>query len=310
MLCFRWRTPRETEVKRLPVGKGIYAILTCLKPASLGGRGISPKKKLAIVAATTALALVVVVVGLASLEPKSKPQSVNELPVADFSYDADNLTVVFDASASGDPDGSIANYSWSLGDENAGFGMIVAHVYLQAGTFDVELTVTDDKGGKNTTSQTVSVTKTEPPPASEAEAIIEIVSKHGLKVELSGAKSEASDGADIVTYSWDFGDDATGTGVSVEHKYAASGIYTITLTVTDSKDVSASATVEVSVECDDNPPPPPPPPPPNDKVGPPGLYNAIEIHEEKADKNKGTQNSLDHLRWNLEGWIDKHVTST
>lgn len=259
-----------------------------------------------IVAITAVLALIVVVVGLASLEPKSKPQFVNELPVADFDYVVNNLEVAFDASASSDPDGTIANYSWSFGDNSAGYGELVAHVYALTGTYDVELTVADDKGETNSTTKAVTVSVAEPPEppvASELEAIIEVVSKKNLTVVVSGESSKSSDEAEIVSYEWNFGDGMSGIGVEATHTYAASGTYTITLTVTDSQGDSDSASIEVTVKKDDLPPPPPPP---DDKKGPPGLYIAIEIHEDMAGKNRGMQNSLDHLRWNLENWIEKH----
>jgi len=250
-----------------------------------------------------AFSLVVVVVGLAALEPKSKPQFVNEQPVADFDYSPDELEVMFDASASSDPDGTIANYSWSFGDDLAAYGEVAVHVYEQEGTYDVELTVKDDKGATNSTTKTVTVAKTEepePPAASVPEAIIEVLSVKCLTVELSGAGSWSSEGAEIVSYEWDFGDGQPGTGVEVTHKYAASGTYTVTLTVVDSQGNSDSASAEVTVKENG------PPPPPQDETGPPGLYVAIEIHEDMAGKNRGMQNSLDHLRWNLEDWIEKH----
>lgn len=244
--------------------------------------------------------------GLASLEPKSKPQFVNEPPVADFDYEVNNLEVVFNASASDDPDGTVANYTWSFGDDSAGYGEVVAHVYESVGAYDVELIVKDDKGAANSTMKTVTVTRTEPPAASEPEAIIVVVYKKCLTVVLSGASSTSTEEAEIISHEWDFGDDMSGTGAEVTHTYAASGTYTITLTVTDSQGNTDSASVEVTVNKDGSPPPPPPP---HAKIGPPGLYKAIEIHEGMAGKNKGMQNSLDHIRWNLESWIEKHRTT-
>lgn len=253
-----------------------------------------------IVTTAAVLALIVVVVGLASLEPKSKPQFVNELPVADFDYAADGLEVAFDASASSDPDGNIANYSWSFGDDSAGYGEVVTHLYALGGAYEVELTVKDDRGATNSTKKTVTVTKIEPPPpASEPEAVIHIVSIEGLTIALSGADSTPSEGAEIVSFEWYFGDGESGTGADVTHVYATNGTYTITLTVTDSQGKSDSTTVKVTVKESG-------PPPPHDQTGPPGLYRAIEIHEDMAGKNNGIQNSLDHLRWNLESWIEKH----
>ncbi len=250
-----------------------------------------------------------VVVGLASLQPKSRPQSVNELPVASFVYDADNLTVVFNASASIDPDGSIANYSWTFGDETGAYGIVTTHVYADNGSYKAALTVTDDKGGKNSTKKDLTVSMTVAPaekkyPVADIEYEVD-----ELTVEVSGAKSRAPDDGSITTYSWTFGDGATATGVTATHTYAANGSYEITLIVTDDKGASNSTSVTVDVKTNPIPPPPPPPPPPHQQ-GPPGLIHAIEIHKEKADRNSGLQNSLDTLQLNLEKWLDKHASPT
>jgi len=272
------------------------------------GRAISPKMKLAIVAIAAVVSLIVVVVGLASLAPKSKPQSVNELPVANFVFDADNLTVEFDASASSDPDGTIANYSWSFGDETVGYGAAITHEFADNGSYLVELAVTDDKGGKNSSKKNVSVSKTEEPAASGPDAEIEIVSKDNWTVVLSGAESEARDEGEIVSYEWDFGDDSVASGETVTHTYAANGTYTVTLTVTDDLGATNSTSISITVT---KPwvPPVEPPEPPEDKTGPPGLLHAIEIHEEKLDSNPHLQNSLDHLIENLDRWLEKHSDS-
>ena len=54
----------------------------------------------------------------------------------------------------------------------------------------------------------------------------------GQELELNGGGSSDSDGT-IASYAWDFGDGATGTGVSPTHAYSAAGTYTVTLSVTD-----------------------------------------------------------------------------
>jgi PKD repeat protein len=265
---------------------------------------------LAIVATTAILALAVVVVGLASLQPKSKPQSVNELPVARFVYDADNLTVVFNASASSDPDGSIANYSWTFGDDTGAFGEAPRHVYAKNGTYNATLTVTDDKGGKNSTEKNLTVSK-KVAPVTELKFVADIkikVRHHGLTVKVSGAKSRAPENDSIVSYSWSFGDGATATGVNATHTYAANGTYNITLTVTDEKGATCSKTVKVHVETCPIHPPCPPPPCSHHEKAPPGCQHTIEIHKEKGDRNAGSHDHPDHHQCNHESRSDKHFS--
>ena len=265
------------------------------------GSEINPRTKMIIVAATAVIALIVVVVGLASLTPKSKPQSVNELPVAMFTYDANNLTVMFDATASSDPDGSIANYSWTFGDASEGNGKIVTHVYEKDGTYKANLLVTDNGGGKNSSSKDLTVKMTVSPAKKYPVAVIQM-EKDGLRVNVSGAKSHAGDDATITSYAWTFGDGGSATGVTATHTYAANGTYTVNLTVTDSNGLTNSTTVSVKVAS-------PPTPPPPTQNGPPGLLHAIEIHKEKANRNSGLQNSLDHLQGNLQKWLDSHANA-
>src|SRR5690606_35753665 len=54
--------------------------------------------------------------------------------------------VTFDASGSSDPDGQITSYAWTFGDGQSSNQAIATHTYTQAGTYTINLTVTDDKG--------------------------------------------------------------------------------------------------------------------------------------------------------------------
>jgi hypothetical protein len=64
-------------------------------------------------------------------------------------------------------------------------------------------------------------------------------------VTFDGSKS--SDNVGIVSYTWDFGDGATGTGVAPTHTYTNLGNYTVILTVQDAAGNSASSTVTITV---------------------------------------------------------------
>lgn len=256
-------------------------------------------RKLAIVATIAAIAVVIVAVGLASLKPKAEPESVNRLPDVRFDYDADNLTVEFDASASIDPDGSITNYSWSFGDGIEGFGVTVTHEYPANGTYTVTLKVTDNMNGENETSADVTVELTIVVEKRNPLAMIEVVTNENGTVTLSAAGSYDPDGGVIQSFVWSFEDGASAAGESVTHTFSENGTYTITLTVTDDEGAEGEASIEIVVTILSPPEPP-------TQYGPPGLLRAIENHQERVDEKPQLQNSLDHLLINLDRWLDKH----
>ena len=81
----------------------------------------------------------------------------NPAPVASFTATPTGASVAVDASASTD-DGSIASYSWDFGDGTQGTGKTTSHTYGLTKSYVITLTVTDNLGATNTTTQTVAVT--------------------------------------------------------------------------------------------------------------------------------------------------------
>ncbi len=92
-----------------------------------------------------------------------RPRTVKFPPVADLTFSPTSPkvgeAVRFDASESFDPDGQIVKYEWDFESDGTidAQGIIVEHVFGQAGTFTVTLTVTDNDGETGTARKTITV---------------------------------------------------------------------------------------------------------------------------------------------------------
>lgn len=85
-------------------------------------------------------------------------------PSAAFTYSPSNPspndTLMFDASASSDPDNDIQSYEWDFTSDGTvdATGETASHSYSSGGEYTVTLTVTDSDGLTTTTQKTISVT--------------------------------------------------------------------------------------------------------------------------------------------------------
>jgi PKD repeat protein len=172
------------------------------------------------------------------LPPPVEPPA-NASPAASFAFACTVSSCDFDGSASSDSDGTIVIYEWVFGDGTAETGVATQHTYSQPGTYTVTLTVTDDAGGWNRESKTVTIDPPNDPPTSVFTA-----GCSGRSCAFDGRGSGDSDGT-IVTYAWEFGDGTIGSGVAVQHTYAQGGNYTVTLTVTDDDGATSSSSQTV-----------------------------------------------------------------
>ena len=147
-----------------------------------------------------------------------------------------------------DADGSVASWSLSFGDgaSTSGVGLPTSrtHQYAAGGTYQANLTVTDDDGATTTSSVTITVN-------GRPVASLAITGTTGLQANASAAGS--TDDGTISWYNWEWGDGTTSntTSPTTTHVYAAAGTYAVNLTVIDSlgyasAKTSASASVDLA----------------------------------------------------------------
>ncbi|MCR9135678.1 MAG: PKD domain-containing protein [Alphaproteobacteria bacterium] len=157
---------------------------------------------------------------------------VNHPPVAAAGSDlvSGSLRVIFDGSASADPDNDGLSYLWDLGDGNKAEGMIVEHTYATGGIYPVRLTTDDGTGVSNARhADALKVSINRPPQAVAGDSKQACV---GDVFVFDGSSSIDPDGG-LLRYQWDFGDGETSDIINPTKIYGAPGNYRVRLDVTD-----------------------------------------------------------------------------
>ncbi|MBU4509481.1 PKD domain-containing protein [bacterium] len=196
------------------------------------------------------LMLVMFLVGCNGNGGSTPPITLNQSPIASFTADPTSgvapLEVSFNGSSSSDSDGSITSYAWDFKDGNTGTGQTVNHTFSSTGSYNVELTVTDDKGATHSITKTINVTETpnQSPTASFTANPTSGVAP--LEVSFNASSSSDSDGS-IISYQWDFKDGNTGNGETVNHTFSSTGSYNVKLTVTDNEGATDTTTKNITI---------------------------------------------------------------
>lgn len=111
------------------------------------------------------------------------------------------------------------------------------------GSHAITATAIDTASQSTSDTAFITVDNVNDPPVADAGA--DQSAYTGDTVYFDGSGS--TDDRGIVSYSWNFGDDATASGVTASHVYQAVGIYTVILTATDAGALSANYTLTVTV---------------------------------------------------------------
>ena len=186
----------------------------------------------------------------------------NEAPIANAGGDRDTIVgkeLVFDASQSFDPDGSILSFHWSFGDGKTASGIGVKHTFREAGTYHAELTIGDDANKPN--SVTILpfdiVVAKKPNLSPRIEVYANRTSFVNEIVTFDSSYSSDPDG-NILSIDWDFGDGNSTQGTHATHAYTKPGVFTVKIGINDdSKRVGelSEQSFEVAVSHAPNIPP-------------------------------------------------------
>jgi PKD repeat protein len=148
--------------------------------------------------------------------------------------------------------GGIEPYAirWNFGDgggseENDDDDEDVEHTFDVAGTYNVDVSITDSSG--RTASDSILVTVEPPPPLTAVEIIAS--GTEGIAPATFDFESNVTGGTAPYTYSWDFGDGSVEVDddESVSHTFDIGGTYNVDLTVIDSIGRTASDSMLVTV---------------------------------------------------------------
>ena len=185
------------------------------------------------------------------LDPAPAPPA-NAVPTAvaggPYSGTAGTTLIQFDGSASSDPDvDDTLTFAWDFGDGSSGSGMMPTHTYLTDGTFPVTLVVNDGQADSEPSSTTAIISAPQTNLAPTANPGGPYDGEPGQPITFDGSASSDPNTGDTLTYAWNFGDGATGSGVAPTHTYSADATYTVSLTVSDGQAPSLQASTTASI---------------------------------------------------------------
>lgn len=173
--------------------------------------------------------------------------SGGELPSAEINCEVDIVegeSFLCSGSNSEAPSGYINQYEWEF-DDDTEYGETADFTADSHGFWVVYLTVTDNEGNTDTTSETISVDEANVAPVADISCDSSVTIGESVRCDAYGTSDENDN---IDSYEWSFGTEGSGFGVEAGHTFAEPGTYMVELTVTDAEGLSDVTSQTVTVE--------------------------------------------------------------
>lgn len=153
--------------------------------------------------------------------------------------DCESLITKFNDNSTGNP----VSWQWNFGNGATSTQQSPSASYTAPGNFKVTLTVKDAAGNTSSAEKTVTVWAKPKPDFTASPA------KGCIPFDVTFTDKSNPVNGTISTYSWDFGDGATGSGSNPVHTYNNVLSPTVTLTVTNSNGCTASKSLSNIVDA-------------------------------------------------------------
>ena len=184
--------------------------------------------------------------GATDVETQTVTTAANISPTAAFSHTCDGVACTFTSTSTDVAPGTIAAYAWTFGDGATADVTAPSHSYsVTAPTdFTVTLTVTDNEGGTDVETQSITVV-----PGNVSPTAGFTYSCNTADCSFISTSTDVAPGT-IATYAWTFGDGATAQVSSPLHSYSVTTPtdFTVTLTVTDNQGGTDVETKTIAID--------------------------------------------------------------
>ncbi len=180
-----------------------------------------------------------------SIDSNTITETVNSGPTVSASSNVSSADVGYPIEFTATPSGGTSpySYSWTLSGNQVSTSQDFSYSFSTAGSYSMEVTVTDSVGETYSASVTVTINNNPSVTVSSSQNPTDV----GNSVTFTAA---SSGGTGTISYSWTINGASEGSGSTLNYSFSSSGSYSISVTVTDSDGHTASYTLTETVYSD------------------------------------------------------------